>query len=164
MRAYFFGNMYLSSIQQGIQALHATAEMFMIYGDPEKPNYHSVREWANDHKTVVLLNAGYSSEILSLAEFFTREDNPYPWAAFNEDPLALGVGLSGEPGASTCIGIILPERIYETVALIRKGAVQRQLLNTAALATFARDYDIPDNFNDWELDMIDRLPQYGLAR
>ena len=31
MRAYYFGNMYLSSIQQGIQAAHATHELFNKY-------------------------------------------------------------------------------------------------------------------------------------
>ena len=31
MRAYFFGNMYLSSIQQGIQAAHCLGEMFLKY-------------------------------------------------------------------------------------------------------------------------------------
>lgn len=30
-RAYFFGNMYLSQIQQGIQAAHVVAEMSMAY-------------------------------------------------------------------------------------------------------------------------------------
>ena len=58
MRAYFFGNLYMSSIQQGIQAAHAVADMFIKYSNENEPNYHPLREWATDHKTMILLNAG----------------------------------------------------------------------------------------------------------
>ena len=46
MRAYFWGNMYLSSIQQGIQAAHVVTEMFAKYVDNEFRAERDLREWA----------------------------------------------------------------------------------------------------------------------
>ena len=158
MRAYFFGNMYLSSIQQGIQAAHVVGDMFVKYspscGQIKDTRYPTLLDWAANHKTMILLNAGYGEEIHSLVEFFNTEDNPYPWAQFHEAPEALD-------GALTSVGIVLPERIYETVSLIREGKVQRLLLNNHTLTT---SFGVPNDFTDWELDLIDRLPNYGLAK
>ena len=122
MRAYFFGNMYLSSIQQGIQAAHVVAEMFRIEddGDDEGPR-KILHEWADDHQTMVLLNAGYSEEIRKLAELFNMGDNPYPWATFAESEEALDNAL-------TCIGIILPVKIYETARMLRTASPQYKKL------------------------------------
>jgi hypothetical protein len=44
MRLYTFGNYYLSSIQQGIQAGHAAVELFNKYENSEQLN--TVKEWA----------------------------------------------------------------------------------------------------------------------
>lgn len=105
MRAYFFGNMYLSSIQQGIQAAHVVHDMFVTY-QVESERKQKLFNWATNHKTMILLNAGYSSEIFALSAFFRTEDNPYPWSNFYEDPDALN-------SAITSVGIILPAKIYD---------------------------------------------------
>ena len=106
MRAYFFGNMYLSSIQQGIQAAHATHEMFTKYRNqitPEKVLY----DWAIDHKTMILLNGGYAETIQELVFFFERQPGhlqcDYPFAPFYEEKASLN-------GALTTVGIILPKK------------------------------------------------------
>lgn len=99
MRFYAAGNMYLSSIQQGIQAFHCLGEMSMNYTcDP------TFEGWLADHKTLVCLNGGNNK---SLTEFYNLiVDNPlYPVAKFHEDDQSMG-------GMLTCVGIIVPERIY----------------------------------------------------
>lgn len=115
MRAYFFGNMYLSSIQQGIQASHVVTKLFRKYEtswyngiwiEPTQNPRSILHDWADNHVTKILCNAGYGSEIRSLEEFFTTIANPYPFISFCEEASALD-------GAITSIGIVLPAKIYE---------------------------------------------------
>lgn len=63
MRAYFFGNMYLSSIQQGIQGEHAMVAMFVKYRH-QKAHLDTLYEWAENHKTSIYLNGGYADNLL----------------------------------------------------------------------------------------------------
>lgn len=148
MRAYFFGNTYMSSIQQGIQSAHTVVEMFNKYtpsfnGDPCYA-FNLLDNWAREHKTMILLNGGYSSSIRELAKFFDSSDNPYPWATFCEGEDALD-------GALTCAGIILPERIYELAALIRQN--QQNVFEKIL-------FEEP---SEWELELITKLNQVSLA-
>lgn len=156
MRAYFFGNMYLSSIQQGIQAAHVTAEMFTKYkmygAEARVPTQQLaiLEHWASDHKTMVLLNAGYGEEIHSLVTLFNTTENPLPWAHFNEGKDALD-------GALTCVGIILPEEFYE-------GSKEYKAHGPSAFL----GSELTPNFNklqtQWERDFAIRLNNYGLAK
>lgn len=164
MRLYTFCNQYLSSIQNGIQSLHVVSEMFVKYNRDdnslESMQQIILQEWATHHKTVVLLNAGYSEELHNLIDFLNSKENPYPWGSFFE-------GIDALDGALTCVGIVLPEKIYEMSALVRDGKALMELVR-AAKDTGGRTppnvrFDIAD-FDNWELDMIDRLNQYGLAR
>ena len=113
MRAYFFGNMYLSSIQQGIQAQHCTAELFLKYlphTDAAGPLYN----WAKNHKTSILLNGGNCYELSEIFEMLDHSDNPYPWAMFQESTEALSRAL-------TCVGIILPNEVYVGAEELRRA-------------------------------------------
>lgn len=175
MRAYFFGNMYLSSLQQGLQAAHVIAEMFVKYQYTSCSRILTLTEWASLHKTIILLNAGYSSEIHALDVFFSNEDNPYPWAKFNEGEDALD-------GALTDIGIILPERIYLLSSICRhpnfsfksvKNGLWVPRLSPAPINEFSKEtLAIIDDINagyqpplsTWEVDLIKRLTTYGLAK
>ncbi|MDE1829264.1 MAG: hypothetical protein KGI25_02965 [Thaumarchaeota archaeon] len=146
MRAYFFGNMYLSSIQQGIQAAHTLAEMYTKYVRPDPgQEYFILEHWAREHKTMVLLNAGYGNEIRSLIEFFQTKENPLPWAYFNEE-------LASLDGALTCVGIILPEEFYEAAKELRTITPNSETPFLNKLQT------------DWERALAARLNNYGLAR
>lgn len=103
LRAYFFVNMYLSGIHAGIQAQHCTAEMFARY-DKARPDEKKVlHDWANEHKTTILLNAGYQSELHKITALLINSG--YPWAVFGESVEALN-------GATTCSGVILPKKMY----------------------------------------------------
>lgn len=156
MRAYYFGNMYLSSIQQGIQALHVTHEMYTkyVYPDPAQ-QYFILDNWARDHKTVVLLNAGYGEEIRSLVHFFEDAANPLPWASFHE-------GKDSLDGALTCVGIVLPEEFYEGAKEVRSIPIDPAMIS--------KTDDIPGAFNynklqpGWERSLAFRLNNYQLAK
>ena len=179
MRAYFFGNMYLSSIQQGIQAAHAVADMFVKYDGQDE--MVELKNWAYDHKTMILLNGGYSENIRALVEFFDSPENPYPWVPFFEGQDALD-------GALTTVGIVLPEKIYEASRIIRTPArylapgidpaeekhPREMIWDDGELRLFpdndygveVRQVDAPLvwEYNKWEAQLLDKLNEFGLAR
>ena len=165
MRAYYFGNMYLSSIQQGIQAAHATADMFVKY-DENKASL-MLHGWAAHHKTMILLNGGYSETIRGLLKFFEDNNNPYPFAPFYEGEDALD-------GALTTIGIILPEKIYVAASLSRNfnsarypNGITYEILNTGELKVAAEDNstgeDVVWEYSKWEYKLVEKLNEFGLA-
>lgn len=151
MRAYFFGNMYFSSIQQGIQSAHCLAEMFTKYkmngAESTFPTSQNeiLHEWARHHKTMILLNGGFADELRSLIEMFSSKENPLPWAYFNESKEAVDNAL-------TCVGIILPEAIYFSSKLIKD--------NSSLVDPYLPDYQL----DPWELELATRLNNYGLAK
>lgn len=146
MRAYFFGNLYLSSIQQGLQSAHVLAEMYTKYVGPDPySQYFVLDEWAREHKTIIILNAGYSEEIRFLSERFATQEK-YPWASFNEGQDALD-------GALTCIGIVLPEHVYEGSAKIRELGKGETISHWNTGLT-----------NEFDLWMANQMTNYSLAR
>lgn len=170
MRAYYFGNMYLSSIQQGIQAAHVTAEIYNKY----MPNFVkwgteccfdvttevvTLVEWAMNHKTMILLNAGYGEEIHSLLDLFNEEQNPYPWAPFFEGKDALD-------GALTCVGIVLPEKIYETSKLLRENSAMELFVRNSGITSYTNSERelVSAEMSLWDLNLALRLNRYGLAK
>jgi len=155
--------MYLSSIQQGIQAGHVIAEMSLKYAACASTNGPGpFNEWAEKHKTMVLLNAGYGEEIHDLVRFFDRQGHchhQYPWASFNEGQDALD-------GALTCVGIILPEKIYDLAKLARDPDEFKIIEHSVTSSGEYVDpnFDVKWEYNKWEWDLVKRLNQYGLAR
>jgi len=165
MRAYYFGNMYLSSIQQGIQAAHATADIAVKYSHPnaDKKQLTMFLDWAEDHQTMILLNGGYSETINGLLEFFALDtQHPYPFAPFYESDAALD-------GALTTVGIILPEKIYVAAALARPhgSLVLEEILENGELVVGGENNSTGEivtwEFSKWEYKMVEKLNQFGLA-
>ncbi len=161
MRAYFFCNMYLSSIQNGLQSGHVIAEMFIKY----EPEYDEelaglLSYWAKNHKTMILLNAGYSETIHELVKFFYAMENPYPWASFCESKEALD-------GALTCTGIILPEKVYEAAAFVRANpAEEAYLMEHGSMPGYYNGIVPADSFEftKWETLLIQKLNTFGMAK
>lgn len=159
LRAYFFGNMYLSSIQQGIQAAHVVAELFVKYPDSAAMQESvDLDNWATNHKTMILLNGGYGSTLHDLIDLFDNDDNPYPFSFFKESEAALDNAL-------TSVGIILPEKIYE-------GARKLRNLQTTDIAAWRDKKSLtlgifPNQkgfkYTDWEVEMMERLNCFRLA-
>ncbi len=122
MRAYFFGNFYLSSIQQGIQALHCVSDMFVQYGHESNHERTLLYDWAANHKVVVLLNGGNAE---SLRETYLSFRNlcgelRYPYGTFSEDAESLD-------SARTCVGVIVPEGIYKYNEIEREQRQSRSM-------------------------------------
>ncbi len=181
MRAYFFGNMYLRSIQQGIQAAHATADMFVKYAYDSSDKSLSLHDWAANHKTMILLDGGYLETIQELIEFFEDRRNPYPYTSFNEGQDALG-------GIVTTVGIILPEKIYVTakIARTRSMAFKTKYPEWYTITPMERIKETGEllvpgeftlagrcggnvapvlwNYSLWEFELINRLNEFSLAR
>ena len=172
MRAYFFGNMYLSSIQQGIQAQHCTVAMYKKYfprptlvGEccfEASEQTVMLSDWAFDHETDVLLNGGYAETLHEIYTDLDVFDNPYPFAKFHEGEDSLG-------GVLTCVGIILPEEIYETSKEVRQTPRHRD--GRDKLADFNQDGVWWSEavggelfFDKWQVWLINELNKYGLAR
>jgi len=175
MRAYFFGNMYLSSIQQGIQAKHCGDEMVVKYApylnesdfweanDPDQ--YRQLHDYLKNHKTVICLNAGYSSTLHEIFESLSDTDNTYPFAKFHESEEALD-------GALTCVGIVVPDVIYETAAEVRNAFRERgpkrarvDIENFDQYGEWLSDNGMGNyTFTKFQVWLINELNKYGLAK
>lgn len=131
MRCYHFCNMYLAGVHAGIQSAHAQHELAIKYlastpyhnlATDESMNecgarladFHDVQtsyiDWATNHKTMILLNAGMHGDLLKIEEFLdsykNHESNRFPYASFREAEYALN-------GALTNVCIVLPKEMYE---------------------------------------------------
>ena len=151
MRYYGFTNMYLSSIQVGIQNAHCLVNIGREYDDTELtlsgvPAYVDYADWADNHKTMICLNGGNQADLQELGHFFEDESNPYAWSCFYEDEQSLN-------GCLTCVGIILSERIYETSRIIKEDR------SGIAQLTLPADLEL----SIWELELIQLLPNFRLA-
>jgi len=81
LRLYCLVPYNLSPIQQGIQALHATVELGM------KGN-KDYKEWAKNHKTVIVLNGGTTGKKGSLQQHVKNLDRiGVDYAVFREPDL-----------------------------------------------------------------------------
>ena len=161
MRAYFFGNMYLSSIQQGIQAAHVTHELFTKYekdNDGYLPTMAGIHlyAWAKQHKTMILLNGGYADTLRTLIARFDSPENPYPWTFFNE-------GQDSLDGALTSVGIVLPEKIYELASAIRRVPFVADEVQDTGEWFDEAIHDTAWEYSKWEFDLCVELNNYGLA-
>jgi hypothetical protein len=170
MRFYAFCNYYLSSLQQGLQAAHVLTEMSMKARLKGGQYWQQYDNWASDHKTIILLNGGNDKDLRELLTFFNTP-NPYLYASFCEDQQSLN-------GAMTCVGIILPENIYESSAALRRSELYfsgefnsqcafdegawRDDIETERLCHL-RDF-INNTSTGLELEMVKRLGKYGLAK
>jgi len=116
MRFYGIKNMYMGGIHTGIQCGHALGEIMRKYGRPKLAlgdqhliNKHlcdTVWDFIDNHKTWILLDGGYASNLRSMLEVFAKHSDEFPFAEFHEEQEALD-------GALTAIGIILPPWIYD---------------------------------------------------
>lgn len=175
MRGYFFGNLYLSSIQQGIQAKHCGDEMFIKYAprftdtafeSVDADKYRQLMTYHNDHKTVICLNGGYSKTLHEIYALLEDDENPYPFAKFHESEEALD-------GALTCVGIVVPDAIYETATEVRNAFRERgasrardDIANLNQYGEWRSDDEAPVNytFTKFQVWLINELNKYGLAK
>ena len=166
MRFYSFSNMYLSSIQTGIQSGHVIAEMAVKYQPPGEGFTQQGRmfyDWAENHKVMILLNGGYGENLHDLYAFIDQNEHLYPYAKFNESHEALD-------GALTSVGIVLPEGIYNGARAMQSIKRLRQN-DPARIAWDARQVlEVEVNgrlesitYSDFEVELMTRLNSFRLA-
>ena len=166
MRFYGFGNYYLSSLQQALQAHHVGQEMSNMYlaGNTVKATPKSIKlareffsDWSNNHKTIILLNGGNCRDLDDLYTFFldgcTYGVNQYPYGKFNEDEQSLNNAL-------TSVGIVLPAMIYTTAEIDR----QHRTKDWSKIPEHIKFVPQRPLLNDWQEELITRLNSCGLAK
>ena len=169
MRLYTFGNYYMSSIQQGIQAGHCIAELFVKYQDTginycddsynasiedieHQEKHDELFDWAENHKTMICLNGGNLQGLKDIEILFQDEQNKFPWATFYEDEMSLG-------GILTNVAIVVPEYIYENAAKVRTCEYEikdNQVLDNS--------WNFVCSLSDFEVKLIDLLNSCQLAK
>lgn len=158
MRAYFFCNYYLSSIQQGIQSAHCVADMFVKYSYQIGHQHIQLTDWATNHKTMVLLNGGNQKELLELYDFLNNPGNTLPFHIFKEDEQSVN-------GCATCVGIVLPPSVYEAAAKVRSRDITIEQLRAFGYVRLDSNEELCEYYySDWSIELIERLNMYGLAR
>lgn len=153
MRAYFFGNFYLSSIQQGIQAGHVIGEMSIQAEYRLETQY---RDWAINHKTVILLNGGMAANLRAIEQTFKHPDNPYCWATFCEEEAALENSI-------TSVGIIVPEKVYQGATDWRNGLIDPQELTEVVAIPGARGLMTQMVFDRFDVELMALMNSCRLA-
>lgn len=140
MRAYFFVNHYMSGIHAGIQSGHAAVELMQKYYCEDSPEgsikKSMVLDWAQTHKTFIVLNGGMSAAIHEMRAHLEKLENPYPWSFFIEPDA---------DGLLSALVIILPEEMYGDEA------------NSTVKAILNPDVPTPTSvirFSQWELDFL----------
>lgn len=149
MRYYSFTNFMLSSIQQGIQPAHCIADTFIKYAD-ESRQRAVLLDWATNHKTMICLNGGNAAGIREIYAQLEQygEALHLPYCKFHEDEQSLDATM-------TCCGIVVPEYLYESAAIIR-GASSGAGLPDLTAAGF--------QLNGVEYQFAVFLNQFGLAK
>lgn len=158
MRFYSAGNFYLSSIQQGIQAFHCLGEMIIKYGArKETDEAHDLNNWIQNHKTLICVNGGNNHALNEFYALLTREDaGSYPVAKFHEDEISMG-------GMLTCVGIVLPERLYDAVWVMPSELFP--MWEGGEGRWFENDGLYPGTqITGWESEVVTAIKKMGIAR
>lgn len=166
MRLYTFCNMYISSIQCGIQTAHIVSELYDKYlhiGTGTTKQITELNTWAKNHKTIIVCNGGYSSALRELIEFFNVDLHSFPWTSFNEDDNALD-------GALTCVGVVLPEYIYNTMDIVCVNTNRATRIYEADVLVLEQIPYLCEIKNkgqlltEYDFQLAKKIKQYSLAR
>lgn len=164
LRLYTFVNMYLSSIQQGIQSAHVAVELVNEYRRKRGSAAKLLFDWAEHGKTMIVLNGGMASDVANSFEAtdsYNDKSFGYPFAAFWEEPGAIHESRT----AMTAWGIVLPPEVYNArpVETFSGGHVRRTGFSSMDVE------DITPTTPIWELGSFEHfictiLQGKGLAR
>ena len=159
LRCYTFTDFMLSSIQQGIQSGHASMELvskYMLVEGWQNGTAEFVASWAKDYKTIICLNGGAYADVCETLEFFEREDNPFPFAGFVEEEV--------QGGNLTSVAVILPARIFEGAARLKRQKFDPQisvawdhLMEELRIGWVDDDGAHDETYNTFERDLMNRL-------
>jgi len=144
-RLYTWQLFQLSSMQQGIQALHVLGELNAKYTFTRGGIQHSIlQDWQIEGKTVVCLNGGNLDALTKVYEIISElgSEIQLPYAIFHEDQQSLG-------GIATACGIIVPESIWganrsnSTGAWVDDGFIMSAAMPAeVALSSYLRTFSL----------------------
>ena len=153
MRFYGFCNYYLSGLQQALQSAHVISDLAVKYPATSKEN-QTYREWAKNHKTIILLNGGNSADLEYINEQLTnfrKRGMPLPFTKFHEDEQSLNQAL-------TAVGVVVPEKYYSV------SPVYRALKNSGKqIDEIQKILSIDFSFKKWETEFVTLIGSYNLA-
>jgi hypothetical protein len=118
-------------------------------------------EWGTLHKTMIVLNGGFLSDMQEALEFLNTPENPYPVAEFYESQEAMG-------GMLTNIAIVLPEKIYKSAEFMRKKWIDGNLNTDPKLHITVVD-EVEEilagfgEFSTYELELCAFMNQFRMA-
>ena len=138
----------LNEKQHGIQSGHCAGDLFLKHRENKTELDRQYWDWAENHKTVCLLNGINYRGLLNMVEMFDTPENPYPWGTFNEDFDSLG-------GLMTCVSICLPERIYARARMLYP--LPATLIDDV-VAELSRE-----GYTQWEIALMLKLPTFRLV-
>lgn len=130
MKAYYLVSPYLSDIQKGIQVSHCTVEMARKARN-EEAGFEYFYEWADKHKTMVVLNYGFDRNLVDiLMKFFVLGWAPPAhedkfWSFFTERELndLKTFGFILAESEVRYIGTMRQERRFEVSETLLKNSV-----------------------------------------
>lgn len=110
MRLYSFVNgLYLNQLQYGLQTAHCVSNLSL----QDNAMY---KDWAENHKTIIILDAMNSKGVRFAADFLElMTTDEIPVTRFYEDNDSLD-------GAITAAACVLPERVYNNIAITKDEA------------------------------------------
>lgn len=122
----------LSSLDKGIQALHAVVEYGNLYGDDKE-----YQRWSNFDKTVIIKNGGAVSSMTNIFETLTTKYG-LKVAIFNEPDL---------DGLTTAIAVLIPSRIHnpdivEYYVKMGQHSLTRKDMEEASLCEWFRNFKL----------------------
>lgn len=166
IRCYTFTHFMLSSIQQGIQSGHAATELsdkYMLAEGWQNGYAEELASWISNHKTIICLNGGNSKGLHDLYAFLGNDANPFPFVKFHEDEDSM-------EGILTSIALILPARIFDGAARLRRQKYDPQvtvthdhLLEEVRISWVEGEVAQTDTYNGWEHELMEALNRMRLA-
>lgn len=157
-RMYCVVNQYIAGIHAGIQSAHAITELFLDYPQRRNNAGNLLWDWADQDKTIIVLNGGYQSSLQELCEKLKPLSSTYPWASFCEENDALN-------GAMTAVAVVLPEYMYNPQYMEVTDLVYRpgQLMGPQ-IANQYRDEmgNVVHNYTQPEKDLVTMIKSFRL--
>lgn len=129
---------------------------------PGQEKKDTLTEWAVNHKTIIVLNGGYQSNLENINTFLLEHHNTkYPSAWFREEYEALNTAL-------TCVGIILDDTVYESPVRTIKGVTSDQVTpdnwyDILKWNMTDTPFVLLKDFDYWRVKMALMLNEYKLA-
>lgn len=156
-RMYCVVNQYIAGIHAGIQSAHAITEIFRDYTPTKTTAARLLIDWADDDKTIIVLNGGYQSSLQGLCEKLKPLSGSYPWASFCEEQDALN-------GAMTAVAVVLPEYMYAPQYADVVDLALRPGYNSLQIANQYRDElgNTVHNYTQPEKDLITIIKSFRL--